>query len=87
MTLAGTVTATPVEVRLRSSMVKRIWVSAQVPLIHIAKMEIPALAHTIEVRDFGIDARPQMLLPVPGTAKIKLERYDDLVIEDPKPAH
>ena len=86
MTLAGTVSATPVEVRLRSSMVKRIWVSEQVPLLHVAKMEIPAIAHTIEVRDFGIDARPQMLLPQPGTAKIKLERYDDLVIPSPKSA-
>ncbi len=86
MTLAGTVSATPVELRLRSSMVKRVWVSEQVPLLHVAKMEIPGIGHTIEVRDFGINAQPQMLLPQPGTAKIKLERYDDLVIEDPKQA-
>ncbi|MBS1153881.1 MAG: hypothetical protein H6Q89_5579 [Myxococcaceae bacterium] len=86
MTLAGTVSATPVELRLRSSLVKRIWVSPQVPLLNLAKMEIPALAHTIEVRDYGINARPQMLLPQAGTAKIKLERYDDLVIQDPRPA-
>lgn len=81
LTLAGTVSATPVEVRLRSSMVKRVWVSEQVPLLHVAKLEIPGIGHTIEVRDFGIDARPQMVLPQPGTAKIKLERYDDLVIQ------
>ncbi len=84
MTLAGTVTAIPVELRLRSSMVKRVWISQQVPLLHLAKMEIPAIAHTIEVRDFGINAKPQMLLPAAGTAKIKLERYDDLVIEEPR---
>lgn len=83
VTLAGTVTATPVELRLRSSMVKRVWVSEQVPLLHVAKMEIPGIGHTIEVRDFGINAQPQLLMPRPGTAKIKLEQYDDLVIQEP----
>lgn len=86
MTMAGTVSATPVEVRLRSSMVKRIWISEQVPLLHLAKMEIPAIAHSIEVRDYGINARSQMVLPPAGTAKIKLESYDDLVIPEPKQA-
>jgi hypothetical protein len=80
VTLAGTVLATPTEVRLRSTMVKRIWTSLQVPLVHLAKLEIPGISHSIEVRDFGINAQSQMLLPAPGTAKIKLEEYDDLAI-------
>lgn len=80
VTLAGTVQATAVEFRLRSTMVKRIWLSEQVPLLHVAKLEIPSIAHTIEVRDFGINAHPQMILPAPGTAKIKLEGYDELAI-------
>jgi hypothetical protein len=80
MTPAGTLTATAVEVRLRSTMVKRIWTSDQVPILHLARLEIPGLAHTIEVRDFGINARSQMVLPAPGTAKIKLEGYDELAI-------
>ena len=83
MTLAGTVTATPIEVRLRSTMVKRIWTSPQVPLVHLAKLEIPGIAHTIEVRDFGINAHSQMVLPAPGTAKIKLEGYDDPTTRQP----
>ena len=77
LTLAGTVSATPIEVRLRSTMVKRIWVSEQIPLIHLAKLEIPAIAHTIEVRDFGINATSQMALPAAGSPKIQLEKYDD----------
>ena len=64
-------------------MVKRVWVSQQVPLLHVAKMEIPGIGHTIEVRDFGINAQPQLVMPRPGTAKIKLEQYDDLVIQEP----
>ncbi len=80
MTLAGTLSATPVEVRLRSTVVKRVWVSQQVPLLHLAKMEIPAIGHSIEVRDYGINAQSQMVLPSPGAAKIKLEQYDDLAI-------
>lgn len=91
VTGAGTVTATPVELRLRSSVVKRVWVSEQIPLLHVAKMEIPGIGHTIEVRDYGIDARPQLVMPRPGTAKIKLEQYDDLAIPDPgqekEPSH
>ncbi len=80
VTLAGTLNATPIEVRLRSTMVKRIWTSEQVPLLHVARLEIPGIAHTIEVRDFGINGRPQMVLPAPGTAKIRLEGYDELAI-------
>lgn len=83
VTLAGTVTATPVETRLRSSVVKRIWVSEQIPLLKVAKMEIPGIGQTIEVRDFGINAQPQMVMPRPGTAKIQLEQYDALAIPDP----
>ncbi len=86
MTLAGTVFATPFELRLRSSLVKRVWLSEQVPLLHVAKMEIPGIGHTIEVRDFGINARAQMAMPAPGAANIKLESHDDLAIEDPKSA-
>ncbi len=83
VTLAGTVTATPVELRLRSSVVKRVWVSEAIPLLHVAKLEIPGISHTIEVRDFGIDARPQMVLPAAGTPKIKVEKYEDVAIDGP----
>ena len=83
VTLAGTVEASVLEIRLRSTMVKRIWTSPQVPLIHLAKLEIPAIAHSIEVRDFGINAHGQMALPAPGTPKIKLEEYDALAIIKP----
>jgi hypothetical protein len=79
MTPAGTVWATPVEARLRSTVVKRIWVSEQIPLLHLAKLELPGISHTVEVQDFGLDAQARIGLPAAGTAKIELERYDALV--------
>jgi hypothetical protein len=77
MTLAGTVAAVPVEVMLKATVIKRIWMSRQVPVLHLAKMEIPAIEHSMEVRDFGIDAKPRMRLPSPDDPKIRMERYDD----------
>lgn len=86
VTLAGSVSATPVEVLLRQTVVKRMWLSAQVPILGLAKLELPALEHTMEVRDFGVDARPQMITPSPGTAKVGVERYDDLASYPPDEA-
>ena len=77
MTAAGTVAAIPVEVMFRSTVVKRLWMSRQVPVLHLAKLEIPAIEHSMEVRDFGIDAKPRMVLPGPDDPKIRVERYDE----------
>lgn len=73
MTLAGTVTATATEVMYRDTVIKRIWVSEQIPLLHLAKIEIPAIRHAMEVRDFGVDARPRILLPGPDVPPLSLE--------------
>jgi hypothetical protein len=75
VTAAGSISATPIEILLRQTVVKRMWVSAQVPVLGLAKLELPGIGHIMEVRDFGVDARPQMVTPSPGTAKVGLERY------------
>jgi hypothetical protein len=78
MTAAGTVRAVPVEMKLKNTVLKRIWMSAQIPVLHVAKVEIPAIGHSMEVRDFGGAASGRMVLPGPGDQKIRLESYDTL---------
>jgi hypothetical protein len=73
MTPAGTVTAIPIEVLYRSTVIKRTWVSRQVPILQLAKIEIPRIAHALEVFEYGVNARPRMLLPDPKTPQVKLE--------------
>lgn len=73
MTLAGTVSAVPTEVRYASTLIKRIWVSRDVPVLHLAKLEIPAIEHSIEVRDYGRNAKPEMILPIDGSPLLTLE--------------
>ncbi len=72
-TYAGTVQATPVEVMHRGTVVKRIWLSPQVPILHLARLEIPGIDYRLEVRDYGLDARPRMIAPAPSSPKISLE--------------
>jgi hypothetical protein len=75
VTLGGTVTATPIEIRYRATVVKRLWLSDQIPLLHLAKIELPAIGHAMEARDWGLDAKPQMASADPA-AKIRMEQYD-----------
>jgi hypothetical protein len=78
MTLAGTVMAEPMEVRYRQHLVKRYWVSRDVPVLHLAKIEFPPIQYAMEVRDFGVDARPRMVPPAPGDKKITLGTENQL---------
>lgn len=78
MTLAGTVEAEPMEVRHRQLVLKRYWVSREIPILRLAKIEFPAIRYTLEVRDYGVDARPRMVLPAPGDKKISLEPSGNL---------
>ncbi|WP_434380254.1 hypothetical protein [Melittangium boletus] len=73
MTLAGTVTAEPMEVRYRQLVLKRYWLSREVPVLHLAKIEFPSIKYALEVRDYGVDAKPRMVLPAPTDKKITLE--------------
>jgi hypothetical protein len=73
MTPAGTVTAVPIEVLYRSTVIKRTWVSREVPILQLAKIEIPRIAHALEVFEYGVNAKPRMLLPDPKTPQVKLE--------------
>jgi hypothetical protein len=73
MTPAGTVTAVPIEVLYRSTVIKRTWVSREIPILQLAKIEIPRIAHALEVFEYGVNAKPRMLLPDPKTPQVKLE--------------
>ncbi|WP_224245660.1 hypothetical protein [Hyalangium gracile] len=73
MTPAGTVSAVPVEVLYRSTVIKRTWVSREVPILQLAKVEIPRIAHALEVFEYGVNAKSRMLLPDPKTPRVKLE--------------
>lgn len=76
MTPAGTVTAVPIEVLYRSTVVKRTWMSREVPILNLAKIEIPRIAHALEVHEYGVNAKPRMLLPDPKTPLVKMEYAD-----------
>ena len=78
MTLAGTVTAEPLEVRYQQLVLKRYWISAEIPILHLAKLEFPPIHYAMEVRDHGVDARPRMQPPSPNDKKIKLEPASQL---------
>ncbi len=73
ITLGGTVTATPLEVRIRGTVLKRFWMSDAIPILHLAKIEFPAVQHSMEARDWGLDARPEMASPDPSAATIRME--------------
>ncbi|MDY7229435.1 hypothetical protein [Hyalangium rubrum] len=72
MTPAGTVTAVPVEVLYRATVVKRTWLSREIPILNLAKVEIPRIAHALEVHEYGVNAKPRMLLPDPKTPTVKM---------------
>jgi hypothetical protein len=76
MTPAGTLTAVPIEVLYRSTVIKRTWMSREVPILNLAKIEIPRIAHALEVHEYGVNAKPRMLLPDPKTPLVKMEYAD-----------
>ncbi|MFY2557734.1 hypothetical protein ACN469_08910 [Corallococcus terminator] len=78
MTLAGTVTVVPVELMVKKTVIKRMWLSREIPLMQMAKMEIPGIDHSMEVAEYGIDAKPRMVLPPPSAPKIRLEHADSV---------
>ncbi|MFY0521803.1 hypothetical protein ACN28I_00820 [Archangium gephyra] len=78
MTFAGTVTAEPLEVRYRQLVLKRYWVSRELPILHLAKIEFPPIRYSLEVRDYGLDARPRLVPPAPSDKKITLEPASSL---------
>ncbi len=72
-TYAGTVEATPIEVLQRGVVVKRIWVSEVVPILQLARVELPGIDYRLEVREYGLDARGRMRVPDPTSPRIQLE--------------
>ena len=73
MTEAGSISAVPVEMRYKATVVRRFWVSNQVPLLHLARIDIPGMDQTLELRDYGANAKPMMLMPSPDEPKIRVE--------------
>jgi hypothetical protein len=73
MTLAGTVTAEPMEVTYRNLVLKRYWISRDVPFMRLAKIEFPPIKYSMEARDFGVDAKPRIVRPAPDDKKIAME--------------
>lgn len=78
MTLAGTVSAVQLELVVKKTVVKRMWISREIPLMQLAKMEIPGIAHSMEVAEYGVDAKPRMVLPPPSAPKVRLEYADSV---------
>ncbi|SEU18483.1 hypothetical protein [Stigmatella erecta] len=76
MTPAGTVTAVPIEVVYRSTVIKRTWLSREIPILQLVKIEIPRIAHALEAVEYGVDAKPRMLLPDAKTPQVRLEYVD-----------
>jgi len=73
MTHAGTLPAIPTETYQRGSLVQRIWISHRLPLLHLAKLEMPGIGHAMEVTGFGGGARSRMVLPPGNDSKVRLE--------------
>ncbi len=72
MTAAGSLDAVPVELLVRNEVIQRVWVSREVPLFHIAKLELPPIDHAFEVHAYGTDARPQMRVPLTDGSRPEL---------------
>ncbi|MCY1021975.1 hypothetical protein [Pyxidicoccus sp. MSG2] len=77
MTHAGTVTAVPVEVVMRSTVIKRMWMSREIPVINLAKIEIPGIGQSMEVAEYGVDAKSRIRMPQPNEPQIHLEYAEE----------
>jgi hypothetical protein len=74
MTPAGTLSARPIELVLGRLVVRRLWLSPEVPVLGLAKLELPAAGQVMEVEAHGTDAEPRMAPPAPEAPQIQLER-------------
>ena len=73
LTPGGTVKAVPVDVLEQGRVVQRLWMSPQVPVLHVARIEVPLLGQTMDVHGWGEDARPRMRLPPVQAPTLHLE--------------
>ncbi len=73
MTRAGTLPAIPIEIYHQGLLIQRIWMSHRLPLLRLAKVEMPSIGHAMEVTGFGVDARPRMVVPKNAEPNIRLE--------------
>lgn len=64
LSLAGrALRARPWETVHQGVVVQRLWVSDEVPVLNLVRMEVPALNQTLELDGFGFDARARIPLP------------------------
>jgi hypothetical protein len=74
VTPAGELETWRIETRLRGALVHRAWVSARVPIVGLARLEVPSLGQRLEVFGFGGAAKRRMPWPDPNAPTIRLER-------------
>ena len=61
------------EILRAGAVIERLWISPRVPLLHLAKLEVPATGYAMMVAAFGKDAAPRILLPSEPTKRIGVE--------------
>jgi len=64
----------PVELLLHGRVLRRFWLSSEVPLLGLVLLEWPGMEQTLEMAAFGHDARPRLALPSPLAPQLQLER-------------
>jgi hypothetical protein len=69
-TAAGTVAAYPMDLLAGEKVVQRIWISREVPILHLARVEIPALKQSMELGGFGTGASAK--IPTPGEKEARI---------------
>lgn len=74
MTGAGTIRSIPIEILRAGTVIQRIWISRRVPLLHLSKLEVPAIGYSMVVTAFGRDAAPRISLPGARSKGIAVER-------------
>ncbi len=77
MTGAGTIPSVPIEVVRGDVVVQRIWMSRRVPLLHLSKLEVPALGYSMQVSAFGTGATPRIILPRARPNRIGVEPFEE----------
>jgi hypothetical protein len=77
VTPAGPLDATRSEIRAGRDTVYRVWHARDVPILGLARVELPGLSHRMELFARGESARCRMALPPPSTANIPSESHSE----------
>jgi hypothetical protein len=72
-TRAGPVRASPYRLIHGGKVIQVYWLSPTVPLLHLAKIEIPKLEQSLVIHDFGTDATSRVSLPSVNSPNTNVE--------------